>query len=738
MKKTIIAGILIFIPALSFTQGLTAAQLLTGSTNDNNYISGMTTDASGNIYVIGSYNGIMDFDPGPGTTNSPTSIASDIWFGKYSPSGALIWAQAIPGDANDYGQDIAVDNGNPANVFISGNFHKNAFGLIGFTNPGNYYDQSQTMFYAKFNGYGAMLWANAIGAVDGITKGNGIAFDETFSYLYVTGGFTNEIPYNDISVDFDPSASTAILNSNPNGCIFLARYNPGDGSYIYARNFGSSDNSDSWSNDVWAKNGYVYITGIFRNSVDFGSGPLSENTGSTSFVAKFWYNNLATDWALHADYLTVGNKIAVNTDINLPNEPIVYVVGLSYPAGGIGLSSTDNNLAQITINPAGGSGLGQSIALDASGNVFISGIVTGNGEALQFDRRGLSAQGNITLPAGKTDFYLASYTRDLYGNWAYNLNYSQSPGLTGYAANELHSSNGKIILAGNFNGSANFTSCGPSTTYTSTAMDGFIAEYNANDATSLLVNGPIPLCSTGTFTLQNQPLGTTAAWSSNTGGMSINANTGAATRQSSYNGYATATAIVSGSCTTTTLPKQVYVGVPPTPGPITMNASSCPEYYFYTSCVADQGITSYTWQYNQLPSGPITYYPTPTCNSPRITLTPSGATFRVGVQSINACGSSLFSTVNVTSCGGGHRVVIAPNPTSNSLTLQLASVPSSDDETTLIEDVKLKDDKGIVRAQSNNRGAKIVLSVEHILSGTYYLYYRMGSQVTVERILVDK
>jgi hypothetical protein len=65
-------------------------------------------------------------------------------------------------------------------------------------------------------------------------------------------------------------------------------------------------------------------------------------------------------------------------------------------------------------------------------------------------------------------------------------------------------------------------------------------------------------------------------------------------------------------------------------------------------------------------------------------------------------------------------------------------VPSSDDETTLIEDVKLKDDKGIVRAQSNNRGAKIVLSVEHILSGTYYLYYRMGSQVTVERILVDK
>jgi len=83
-------------------------------------------------------------------------------------------------------------------------------------------------------------------------------------------------------------------------------------------------------------------------------------------------------------------------------------------------------------------------------------------------------------------------------------------------------------------------------------------------------------------------------------------------------------------------------------------------------------------------------------------------------------------------------VVVAPNPASNTLTVQLASVPSSDDETDLIEDVKLMDDKGNVVAQSNDKLAKIVLSFEHALKGTYYLHYRMRSQATVERIFVEK
>lgn len=84
--------------------------------NQFDYIKGMTTDASGNIYVVGGFSGTINFGG-----SQATALGSDIWFGKYTSSGSLVWAHSVGGGDDDFGMDIALDNS--GNVYITGYFN---------------------------------------------------------------------------------------------------------------------------------------------------------------------------------------------------------------------------------------------------------------------------------------------------------------------------------------------------------------------------------------------------------------------------------------------------------------------------------------------------------------------------------------------------------------------------------------------------------------------------------------
>src|SRR5258708_19018608 len=76
----------------------------------NEYAFSITTDASGNIYVIGIFSGTADFDSGSGTFNmTSVSAGEDIFITKLDPSGNLLWAKQMGGISNDYGYSIALD-----------------------------------------------------------------------------------------------------------------------------------------------------------------------------------------------------------------------------------------------------------------------------------------------------------------------------------------------------------------------------------------------------------------------------------------------------------------------------------------------------------------------------------------------------------------------------------------------------------------------------------------------------
>ena len=67
--------------------------------NDN--ITAMVTDASGNVYITGTYNGTITV----GTTTINSLGLLDMYIAKYSSAGALVWLRAIGGSNNDYAND---------------------------------------------------------------------------------------------------------------------------------------------------------------------------------------------------------------------------------------------------------------------------------------------------------------------------------------------------------------------------------------------------------------------------------------------------------------------------------------------------------------------------------------------------------------------------------------------------------------------------------------------------------
>src|ERR1700733_9210910 len=72
------------------------------------YGESITTDADGNVFVIGDFRGKADFDPGAGTYFLKSSCPCDgsnppkpdVFFAKYNKAGALVWAPKVGGSGN--------------------------------------------------------------------------------------------------------------------------------------------------------------------------------------------------------------------------------------------------------------------------------------------------------------------------------------------------------------------------------------------------------------------------------------------------------------------------------------------------------------------------------------------------------------------------------------------------------------------------------------------------------------
>jgi hypothetical protein len=342
-----------------------------GPANGDDLAKAMAVDGSGNVFVTG-------FSYGSGSGVDYLTI-------KYSSAGTALWTNRYngPGNRDDIPKSIAVDGG--GNVFVTGSS----------TGTGGNYDYATI----KYSEAGVPLWTNLYnGPGNGDDRAFAVAVDGSGN-VFVTGfslGASNDYDYATIKYS---SAGTALWtnryngpgNSNDyafamavdgSGNVFVTGKSYGtNGYYDYATLKYSSAGTALWTNRYHGPgngddsanavavdgSGNVFVTG---QSAGSGSGFDYATIKYSSAGTALWTNRYNGP----GDGDDVANAVAVDGSGN------VFVTGFSYGSGG------DDDYATIKYSSDGtalwtnrysgtfqGDDEARAVAVDGSGNVFVTG-----------------------------------------------------------------------------------------------------------------------------------------------------------------------------------------------------------------------------------------------------------------------------------------------------------------------------------------------------------------------------
>jgi|GEM_PF-2951397 len=257
--------------------------------------------SDGNVLLIGNIRSgfgmpnEIDMNPDPSVTNTLTTYGEDLFIAKYSGNtGDYIWArqiQSFNSEANDgrvefssygvYSLYNTVDLDNQDNITICGTF----YGYVDFElmdpEPDSVYEGGVygTAFIVQYNPNGETNWLLWNGPGN---EGYGFAVKSDQSgNIYYTGAYS--LP----------------LNLADNG-IFLYKISEGDvswsniintGNVFYSASAGSSEFASGLAID---NAGNVYMSGLFKSTVDFDPGPgvstleyISSLPIQCGFLAKY-------------------------------------------------------------------------------------------------------------------------------------------------------------------------------------------------------------------------------------------------------------------------------------------------------------------------------------------------------------------------------------------------------------------------------------------------------------------
>jgi len=234
-------------------------------------ISATATDASGNVFVAGSFLGTVSF----GATTLTSVGGSDAFVAKWSPATATFaWAQRMGGPNLDGAAGVAVAG---TSVYVAGEFSSTAsFGSQLIASAGG-----TDAFVAKLTDMGntsSFTWTQQAG---GASDDRATALARTGANLYVAGSFSGT------TANF---GSQSLLNSGAADAFVAKLTDLGTASnFAWAQRAGGTGVDGAWA--VAASGPNVYITGYFNStSASFGSTQLTIGSPGGNnydgFVAK--------------------------------------------------------------------------------------------------------------------------------------------------------------------------------------------------------------------------------------------------------------------------------------------------------------------------------------------------------------------------------------------------------------------------------------------------------------------
>ncbi|MBI1289129.1 MAG: T9SS type A sorting domain-containing protein [Flavobacteriales bacterium] len=347
------------------------------------------------------------------------------------------------------------------------------------------------MFISKIDSAGNFAWAGRIGR-DSYDQGSSIVTDGSGN-VYVTGFFSMD------STDFDPGNGTAyLLNTSGGALTFILKLNA-DGQFIWAKEFGPSNNSPSSLTLDASSN--LLITGVFGGTVDFD--PSSNSSVITGGSDDIYITKLDTSggfvWAERIDVTTTSTRsysIATDADDN------IYLTGLLLgtvdfdPGSGLEELTAPSIFGGqfiLKLNPSGSfewakvingsiqqTGGDRAIQVDDAGSCYTIGWFN---NTVDFDPNAGVHELENTLTAGGATYLLKL---DALGNFVW-VDQFGDPGNGNYRDMELYTEGniyvaGSIITSGDFNPNIGTDSL--------SVVDGnvFIVKYSGDGALQWALN----------------------------------------------------------------------------------------------------------------------------------------------------------------------------------------------------------------------------------------------------------
>ncbi len=374
----------------------------------------------------------------------------------------LVWSTYLGGSGGDWAYDVALDSG--GNVYVTG--QTQSADWTGGTS-GTTYQGVADAYVAKLSPAGAGLWRTYLGGADA-DRGYGVALDSSGN-VYVTGQTESSgwVGNN----GFDP-------HYNGKGDGFVAKLGLA-GEVLWSSYLGGTDGDWGYGITV-AAGDIIYVTGqTWSPDWVFGGFNMTLNGLSDAFVAKI----SASGACLWSTYLggsgwDWGYRIAADA------AGRAYVTGTTesagWTSGGFDTDYGGGSDAFVAAVDDAGNALwstylggdsndyGRDIAVDASGNVY----VTGDTESARWTTMGFNPQHD-----GVPDAFVAKLTSAGASLWSTPLGGDKGDWGYGVAVDAL----GDVYVTGT-TGSLGWTAGGFDTAYRGGDSDAFVAKLDSAGA----------------------------------------------------------------------------------------------------------------------------------------------------------------------------------------------------------------------------------------------------------------
>ncbi|MCH2021984.1 MAG: SBBP repeat-containing protein [Saprospiraceae bacterium] len=217
------------------------------------------------VYISGSFNGTVDFDPGSGIFNLSSPIGEqEIFIVKLDSQGNFLWAKQIGGDVG-----YALSSDNNGNIYVSGYYDWNAISI------------------SKFDALGNLIWDKQIEAhicysIEAVVNGN----------IYLTGQFFG-------TKDFDPGSNTYNMTALGDTDAYICKLDS-LGNFIWAKQIGGTSQTTQVLGRSIAVDPLenIYTVGSFNYTVDFDPSSFVYNLSAIQsydiYIHKMKPTNLST------------------------------------------------------------------------------------------------------------------------------------------------------------------------------------------------------------------------------------------------------------------------------------------------------------------------------------------------------------------------------------------------------------------------------------------------------------